>query len=125
VGAGLVRDGLQVRGDLAVVETWFVGVGRIIVAPPARRDQRLEHVEALSGGVEGRRGCSVSPSGGAVLRELISCPVPMSRTSGGVDLVEIDVSEGGLSIVLGLSAQRACRGAQSRVSRDCRSECWC
>jgi hypothetical protein len=50
-----VRDGLQVRGDLAVVEAWLVGVGGIIVAPPARRDQRLEHVEALSGGVEGRR----------------------------------------------------------------------
>jgi hypothetical protein len=65
-----VRDGLQVRGDLAVVEAWLVGVGGIIVAPPARRDQRLEHVEALCEGVEGR-GESVSPSGGAVLRELI------------------------------------------------------
>ena len=89
--AGLVRDGLQVRGDLAVVETWFVGVGGIIVATPARGDQRLEHVEALSGGVEGRRrGESVSPSGGAVLRGLICArcaDVADKRRSGGVDLL--------------------------------------
>ena len=51
-------------------------------------------LEGLEGGGEERRGESVSPSGGAVRRELVGwlvgwlvglCPVPMSRTSGGVE----------------------------------------
>ena len=50
VGASLVRDGLQVRGDLAVVEARLVWVGGIVVAPPARGNEGLEHVEALQEG---------------------------------------------------------------------------
>jgi hypothetical protein len=42
---------------------------------------------------------------------VLSADVADKRRSG---VCGIDVSEGGLSIVLGLSAQRACRGAQSR-----------
>jgi hypothetical protein len=40
-------------------------------------------------GLKGGGGYSVSPSGGAVLREFVLCSVPMSRTSGGVEFVEL------------------------------------
>ena len=124
--AGLVRDGLQVRGDLAVVETWFVGVGGIIVATPARGDQRLEHVEALSGGVEGRRGgvgftkwrC------GAAWVEL--CSVCRCRGQAAEWRSGLVVSEG--LVLFGISVRRGHavahnHGVEGGLSRCDRSDC--
>jgi hypothetical protein len=94
VGASLVRDGLQVWGDLAVIEARLVWVGGIIVAPPARGNEGLEHVEALQEGWCGAVRCGAGARGvchKVAVRRVFPCawvveghkPVGIVRGGGG------------------------------------------